>query len=190
MAIIVTKPEIAQSSIRAKVSELLYCLQVDAQRNKSIERLLIEKDIAIREAYRFSFGTRSYEEGVPGSTSDPFTHVVNILALKERYAKRIQRYRLKHERFHTIVEHIPIEDKETLVRAFCTDLEVDERDVKRVIRKHMDYIESIYKKYEQDAIKRSLEVSDEIDGPTEAIIPKVDEEKKRKRLAKIRQSLR
>lgn len=188
MAIIVTKPEIAHSPIRAKVSELLYCLQVDAQRNKSIERLLIEKDIAIREAYKFSFGTRSYEEGVPGSTSDPFHHVVNILAIKERYAKRIQRYRLKHERFHTIVEYLPIEDKETLVRAFCTDLEVDERDVKRIIRKHVDYIESVYKKYELDALKRSMEISDEIEGPSEIVIPKVDEEKRMKRKEKMRRA--
>lgn len=190
MAIIVTKPEIAHSSIRAKVSELLYCLQVDAQRNKSIERLLIEKDIAIREAYRFSFGTRSYEEGVPGSTSDPFHHVVNILAMKERYEKRINRYRLKHERFHKIVEHLPFDDKETLVRAFCTELEVDEQDVKRIIRKHLKYIESVYKKYEQDALKRSIEISDEIEGPSEIIVPKADEEKRKKRLDKIRKTLR
>ncbi|MER2057837.1 MAG: hypothetical protein ABTA16_03370 [Niallia sp.] len=144
MAIIVTKPEIAHSSIRAKINELLICLQMDAQRNKTIERLLIEKDEAIREAYRFSFGVRSYEEGVPGCTSDPFTHVVNIIAIKERYAKRIQRYRLKHERFHTIVNLLPSDDKETLVRAFCTELEVDERDVKRAIRKHLKVIEQYY----------------------------------------------
>lgn len=190
MAIIVTKPEIAHSPIRTKVSELLYCLKVDAQRNKSIERLLIEKDIAIREAYEFSFGVRSYEEGVPGTSSDPYFHVLNIIALKERYEKRINRYRLKHERFHIIVEHLPIEDKETLIRAFCTDLEVDEQDVKSVIRKHLKYIESVYKKYEQEALKRSMEISDEIDEPVEAIIPKVDEEKRKKRLAKIRKALR
>lgn len=117
---------------------------MDAQRNKTIERLLIEKDIAIREAYQFSFGVRSYEEGVPGCTSDPFVHVVNIIAIKERYAKRIQRYRLKHERFHTIVNLLPSEDKETLVRAFCTDLIVDEQDVKRTIRKHLKVIEQYY----------------------------------------------
>lgn len=144
MAIIVTKPEIAHSSIRAKINELLICLQMDAQRNKTIERLLIEKDDAIREAYRFSYGVRMLEEGVPGCTSDPFTHVVNIIAIKERYAKRIQRYRLKHERFHTIVNLLPSDDKETLVRAFCTELEVDERDVKRAIRKHLKVIEQYY----------------------------------------------
>lgn len=144
MAIIVTKPEIAQSSIRAKINELLVCLQMDAQRNETVEKLLIEKDIAIREAYRFSFGVRSYEEGVLGCTSDPFTHVLNITAIKERYAKRIKRYRLKHERFHTVVNLLPSEDKETLVRAFCTELEVDERDVKRAIRKHIKIIEQYY----------------------------------------------
>lgn len=144
LAIIVIKPEVAYSSLRAKVNELLYCLKMDAQRNETIEKLLIEKDIAIREAYEFSFGVRSYEEGVPGSTSDPFFHVVNIIAIKERYAKRIQRYRLKHERFHTIVNFLPSDDKETLVRAFCTELEVDERDVKRAIRKHIKIIEQYY----------------------------------------------
>ncbi|MEK4128543.1 hypothetical protein NYE67_02625 [Solibacillus sp. FSL W8-0474] len=190
MAIIVTKPEIAHSSIRTKVNELLYCLQVDAQRNKAIEELLIEKDNAIRELYKFSFGTRSYEEGVPGSRSDPFYHVVNIIALKEWYEKRINRYRLKHERFHTILEHLPFGDKETLIRAFCTTLEVDEKDVKEVIRKHLKYIESVYKKYERDALKRSMELSDDIEGPSEVIVPKADEEKRKKRLAKIRKTLR
>lgn len=190
MAIIVTRSEIAHSAMRSKVNELLYCIKVDAQRNKAIERLLIEKDMAIRQSYEFSFGIPSYEEGEPGSTSDVFYHVTNILAVQERYNKRIQRYRLKHERFHTIVEHLPVEDKETLVRAMCTNLPVDERDVKRVIRKHLKCIESVYKKYEQDALKRSMEVSDEIDVPVEAIIPKVDEEKRKKRLAKIRKALR
>lgn len=186
MAIIVTKPEIAHSSIRTKVNELLYCLQVDAKRNKAIEELLIEKDIAIRDAYKFSFGTRSYEEGVPGSRSDPFYHVVNIIALKECYEKRINRYRLKHARFHTIVEHLPFGDKETLIRAFCTSLEVDEQDVKEVIRKHLKYIESVYKKYEQDALKRSLELSEDIEGPSEVIVPKVSEEKRLKRKQEMR----
>lgn len=117
---------------------------MDAQRNKTIELLLIEKDIAIRESYRFSFGVRSYEEGVLGCTSDPFAHVLNIMAIKERYAKRIQRYRLKHERFHKVMKRLPSDDKETLVRAFCTELEVDERDVKRAIRKHLKVIEQYY----------------------------------------------
>lgn len=144
MTIIITRPEVARSSLRTKVNELLVCMDMDSKRNETIEKLLIEKDAAIQEMYRFSYGVRSYEEGVMGYTSDPFFHTVNIIAIKERYAKRIARYKLKYERFNTIVNLLPSEDKEILIRAFSTDLPVDERDVKNVIRKHLKLIEQYY----------------------------------------------
>lgn len=144
MSIVITKPEVAHSSLRAKVNELLYCLQMDAQRNRTIERLLIEKDNEIQEAYRFSYGVRTLEEGAMGCTSDPYYHVVNIIGIEERYTKSINRQKLRHKRFQNIVDVLPSKDKETFVRAFCTSLEVDEREVKQVIRKHLKTIESYY----------------------------------------------
>lgn len=144
LAIIVTKPEVAFSSKRAQVNELLYSLGSDAKKNEMAEQLLIERDLEIEAAYDFSYGVAMIDPLDRWYTSDTFHIVSEINAIKERYAKRIKRCRIRHERFKSIVEELSQEDAETFIRAFCTDLEVDEQDVKKIIRKHLKLIKSFY----------------------------------------------
>jgi hypothetical protein len=144
LAIIITKPEIAFSNQRAQVNELLYSLGSDAKKNEVVERLLLERDQEIEAAYEFSYGVAMLDPIDRWYSSDTFNIVSEIIALKERYAKRIRRCKVRHERFNSIVKGLPSEDAETFIRAFCTDLEVDERDVKAIIRKHYKFLASFY----------------------------------------------
>lgn len=104
MAIIVTKPEIAFANQRAQVNELLYSLGSDAKKNEVAERLLLERDQKIEAAYEFSYGVAMLDPINRWYTSDTFNIVSEIIALKERYAKRIRRCKVCHERFNTIVK--------------------------------------------------------------------------------------
>lgn len=144
LAIIVTKPEVAFSSQRAQVNELLYSLGSDAKKNEMAEQLLIERDQAVEAAYDFSYGVAMMDPLDRWYTSDTFHIVSEIITIKKRYSKRIRRCRIRHERFNSIVEELSQEDAETFIRAFCTDLEVDERDVKLIIRKYLKLIQSFY----------------------------------------------
>lgn len=144
LAIIITKPEIAFSSQRAHVNELLYSLGSDAKKNEVAEQLLIERDRAVEAAYDFSYGVAMMDPLDRWYTSDTFHIVSEIIAIKKRYAKRMRRCKIRHERFNSIVEELPQGDAETFIRAFCTDLEVDERDVKLIIRKNIKLIKSFY----------------------------------------------
>lgn len=144
LAIIVTKPEVAFSSLRAQVNELLYSLGNDAKKNRLAEQLLIERDREIEVAYDFSYGIAMIDPLDRWYTSDTFHIVSEIIAIKERYAKRIKRCRIRHKRFKSIVEELSPEEAQTFIRAFCTDLEVDEQDVKKIIRKHLKLIKSFY----------------------------------------------
>ena len=144
LAIIVTKPEKAFSNLRAQVNELVYSLGNDAKKNEMAEQLLIERDREVEAAYDFSYGVAMMDSLDRWYTSDTFHIVSEIIAIKERYAKRIQRCRIRHKRFYSIVEQLSPEEAETFIRAFCTNLEVDEQDVKRIIRKHLKLIQSYY----------------------------------------------
>ena len=144
LAIIVTKPEIATSTLRTCVNELLYSLSIDAQRNKQIEQLMIERDLEVATAYDFNYGTAMMDPLDRWYTSDVFYIASEIISLKERYSKRIRRCQVRHERFKSIVEELPQGDAEVFLRAFSTDLEVDEQDVKLIIRKHLKLIKSFY----------------------------------------------
>lgn len=144
LAIIVTKPEIAHSIQRARVNELLYSLGSDAKKNEFVEQLIIERDREIEAAYEFSYGVAILDPTDRWYTSDTFNIVSEIIALKERYAKRIKRCRVRHKRFKRIIAMLPEKDSDILARAFCTSIEVDERDVKRVIQKHFKLIKSFY----------------------------------------------
>lgn len=146
MTIIVTKPEIASSPIRSRVNELLYSLENDAKKNKEVERLLIEKKEAIDDAYNFSYGVTLWDENDRWMVNDTHHIACEIIALKSNYEKRIKRCRIRHKRFKTIIDQLPQTDAETLTKAFCTDIEVDEQDVKKVIRKHLKYLEQFYSK--------------------------------------------
>lgn len=144
LAIVVTKPEIALSQIRSRVNELLFSLQNDAQKNSEVERLLIEKEEAIEEAYNFSYGITLWDKNQPWMVNDTQYIACEIIALKDYYDKRIKHCRIKHKRFKDIIDQLPQQDAEVLIKAFCTSLEVDEQEVKRVIRKHFKLIQSYY----------------------------------------------
>lgn len=144
MTIVVTKPEVASSTIRTAINEVLFSMQLDAQRNEELERLLIERDIAVKEAYRFSYGVVVMDKMEVPIISDTYFVACEVIALKERYAKRIRRCKLRHKRFKDILTQLPLSDSETLAKALCTSIEVDERDVKKVIRKHLKFMQSFY----------------------------------------------
>lgn len=144
MMIVVTKPEVASSRLRETINELLYSLQLDAKRNEELERLLIERDREITAAYQFSYGVATLDDSEGRLISSTHHIACEIIALKERYAKRIKRCRIRHKRFKDILEQLPTNDAETLATALCTSIEVDERDVKKVIRNHLKLIKSFY----------------------------------------------
>ena len=91
MAIIVVKPEKAYSKIRAQINELLYLLKTDAQMKREIERIIIERDAAIEEAYSFTYGITRWIRDEVIFVSDVPTLACDVIAIKERYKKRLRR---------------------------------------------------------------------------------------------------
>ena len=144
MAIVITRPEIASSPLRTRISELMFALQKDAKRNREIEALMVARDYEVDEAYDFSYGVANYDDTNSTCPRDTAYIAIEIIAIKDRYKRLIERCRVRHKRFSDLVEQLPSEDRETLIKAFCTELEVDERDVKRIIRKHLKLIETYY----------------------------------------------
>lgn len=152
MTIVIVKPEKLGSVQRARVNELLYCLKCDAQKSKELEQLIKERDYEIANAYRFSYGVVNLDSTEPDICYDPFYLVSEIISLKERYAKRIQRFKIRHKRFKDVLDVLPAGDAEVLMKALCTSIEVDEREVKKVIKKHFNLIKGFYKEDEEGAI--------------------------------------
>lgn len=147
MAIVVTKPEIAFSPIRTQINEYMYCIKRDAQRSREVEQIMMERDIEVREAYRFSYGVAMTDEMVERTPTSTEFVAANIIALKERYAKRIRRCKLRHRRFERLVQEVretSENDADTLIKAFCTTIEVDERDVKAILRMHIPLLKNLY----------------------------------------------
>ena len=159
MAIIVVKPEIAYSTMRGQVNELLYLLQTDAQMNREIERIRVERDAAIKEAYSFTYGITRWNRDGFNFISDVPTLACDVIAIKERYEKRLRRCAVKHRRFKTVIDNLSTEERETFLKVFCTDIEVDERDVKRIIKKHFSTINYYYPEEPIDVIEKLLEGS-------------------------------
>lgn len=157
MAIIVTKPEIAKSRMRSHINELLYLLQTDAQKNREIELLIRERDAAIKEAYNFTYGIVTLNPEEFSFIKDVSTLAGEAIAIRERYEKRLRRCTVKHKRFKTIVNQLSNQERETFLKAFCTDIEVDEQEVKRIIRKHSASIGRYYPEQPTDVIEKLLE---------------------------------
>lgn len=125
----------------------MYCIKRDAQRNREVEQIMMERDIEVREAYRFSYGVAITDEMVERTPTSTEFVATNIIALKERYAKRIRRCKLRHRRFERLVQEvreISENDADTLIKAFCTTIEVDERDVKAILRMHIPLLKNLY----------------------------------------------
>ena len=52
---------------------------------------------------------------------------------------------------------MPINEQDTFLKAFCTDMEVDERDVKRIINNHFVTINHYYPEEPIDVLEKLLE---------------------------------
>lgn len=146
MTIVVIKPDTVYSPTKDLINDLIISLQLDAKRNEQLERLIIERDEEVANCYDFSYGCAKWGDQ---SDSHPYTTgtdtiAINIIALKDYYAKRIRKCQIRHARFKALLEELPDEDSEILAKAFCTDISVDERDVKKVIKKHLPLIEDRY----------------------------------------------
>lgn len=162
VVIIVVKPEIAYSKVRAQINELLYLLQTDAQMDREIKRIIIERDAAIEEAYSFTYGITTWDQNEFNFIKDVPTLASEVIAIKERYEKRLRRCTVKHKRFKTIIDHLNIEEQETFLKTFCSDIEVDERDVKRIIKKHLVTINRYYPEKPTDEIEKLLDSGEQI----------------------------
>lgn len=156
MAIIIVEPEKASSRIRSQINELLYLLQTDAQKNREIELLIRERDVAIREAYNFTYGVVTWDREEFSFIKDVSTLAGEAIAIRERYEKRLKRCTVKHKRFKTIVDNLLPNERETFLKAFCTDIEVDGREVKLIIKKYYTVINRYYPEAPTDVIEKLL----------------------------------
>lgn len=162
MAIIVVKPELAKSRKRAQINELLYLLKTDAQKNREIERIIRERDAAIADAYSFTYGCTTWDINEFSYIKDVATLAGEVIAVRERYVKRLKRCTVKHRRFKTIVDQLPTKERETFLKAFVTDIPVDEKDVKDIIKKHFAMINRYYPEEPTDVIEKLLEGSESL----------------------------
>ena len=157
MTIIAVKPEKAYSKVRAQINELMYLLQIDARMDREIERIIVQRDAAIEEAYSFTYGVTTWDHNEFSYTKDVPTLACEVIAIKERYEKRLRRCEIKNKRFKTILSLLSREEQDTLLKAFCTDIEVDECDLKRIIKKHLNTINHYFPDKPTDVIEKLLE---------------------------------
>lgn len=144
MTVIYSEPEVKYSNKASRVNELYYLLKCDAEKNKMVEQLIIEREAAIKDAYNFTYGVVKWDIDQFNYPSRTENVVEEILALKEYYQKRIMRCEIKHKRFKEILEQIPFNDAEVLLKAFCSPLEVDVKEVKKVIRSNIHVVGKYY----------------------------------------------
>lgn len=176
MVIVITRLDIAQSQKRSKINEILYCLQNDINKIINLPDLIQERDGALEEVYNFSYGVVSYEPNEPGYSGDPYYLATKIIGVKEYYNKRIERILKRDKEINSLLDSLPLEDSQTLRRAFFTAEKVDEIEVKKTIRKHLPKFEEIYNK------------DDEKEGYLSEDV-RVDNATKRKRIAKSLEQL-
>jgi len=106
--------------------ELLYLMKRDSKRMEELPSMERERELEIKEVYRFSYGISCYDEsGLLTYGGNPHSIVSRIMTIRERYDKKKKRHISKYERLLETLETLPKSDKELLERHLFQNEELD-----------------------------------------------------------------
>ncbi|MGR7908543.1 hypothetical protein ACU64V_04045 [Lysinibacillus capsici] len=150
--------------MEARIRNTMYCLWKDATSKELAKYLKRSAEQYFQELYEFSYGVTFYDDDV-NITKGTERLALMIIAEKENRNRQIDRLEKGYERFCSILDSLPTQDVEVLQQYFKERKKVDYELLREVVKKHLKFIEAYYDTDTEAAVQRSIEISNDIEGP-------------------------
>lgn len=150
--------------MEARIRNTMYCLWKDATSKELAKYLKRSAEQYFQELYEFSYGVTSYDDDV-NITKGTERLALMIIAEKENRNRQIDRLEKGYERFCSILDSLPTQDVEVLQQYFKERKKVDYELLREVVKKHLKFIEAYYDTDTEAVVQRSIEISNDIEGP-------------------------
>lgn len=174
--------------LEMEIREIMYSMYLDAHSKYLAIQLRNRKEKHFAELYEFSYGVSIYDaEFKPSSRTERVALL--IVDEKAKYEKQIKRLIGKHKRFYAALDLLTQKDREILLNYFERNMIVDYETLRSVFNRNLKKLASFYQYEVKRAEERNKEISDSIEGTMNIIQPKPSEDKRQKRLERLRKKM-
>lgn len=174
--------------LEGRIREIMYSMYLDAQSKGLAISLKRQKQEHFEALYEFSYGVPAYDaiDRMPSQTEKVALLIVDE---KARYEKRISKLLAKHNRFYAALDVLDPSDKELLLNYFERNMLVDYEVLRNVFKRNLKKLEAFYQFEVEKAEERSIQISQSIEGTLIIKEPMSNEEKRQKRLERLRRKM-
>lgn len=174
--------------LEGQIREIMYSMYVDANSKDLAIRYKQQEGEYFSELYEFSYGVSPYDSEYRQSSQTELVALM-IVDEKARYTKQINRLFAKNKRFYSALDVVDPSDRELLSNYFERNMLVDYEVLRGVLKRNLKKLEKFYQSELRKAEFQSQEISNSIEGTIHIREPISSEEKRQKRLERMRKKM-
>ncbi|MFJ8065827.1 hypothetical protein ACIQYS_14450 [Psychrobacillus sp. NPDC096426] len=170
------------------IREIMYSMYVDAHSKELAIRYQRQIEEHFSELYEFSYGVSPYDSEYRQSSQTERVALM-IVDEKARYTKQIEKLFAKNNRFYAALKVVDPDDRELLLDYFERNMLVEYEVLRSALKRNLKKLENFYQSELRKAEFQNEEISNSIEGTIHIREPISSEEKRKKRLDRLRKSM-
>lgn len=174
--------------LEGQIREIMYSMYVDAHSKDLAIRYKRQVEEHFSELYEFSYGVSPYDSEYRQSSQTELVALM-IVDEKARYTKQINKLFAKNNRFYAALNVVDLNDRELLLDYFERNMLVDYEVLRSVLKRNLKKLGAFYKSELRKAEFQNEEISNSIEGTIHIKEPMSSDEKRQKRLERLRKNM-